>query len=281
MEGRGAILVTGCSSGIGYTCAHGLKVRGWHVVASCRRRADVERLRGEGLDCVLLDYEDESSIHKGFEEALEITGGRLDALFNNGAYGIPAMTEDIPTDALRQIFEANFFGWHTLTCRAIPVMREAGAGRIVQNSSVLGFAVLPTRGAYNATKFALEGLSDTLRLELHGTGIEVVLIEPGPITSQIRVNARAQYEKWIAPIVEHSPWETFYETTLRERLYGESGKDRYELGPEAVLHKLIHALESPRPRPRYYVTTPTHVAGALKRVLSTRLFDRVLRRNAP
>jgi len=273
------ILITGCSSGIGYTAAHGLKVRGWHVVASCRRRADVERLQGEGLDCVLLDYEDERSIHAGFEAALDLTDGRLDALFNNGAYGIPAMTEDLPTDALRQIFEANFFGWHTLTCRAIPVMREAGAGRIVQCSSVLGFAALRMRGAYNATKFALEGLSDTMRVELHGTGVEVILIEPGPITSKIRENARGQYEKWIEPIIDHSPWEDFYKTTARERLYGDTGKDRYELGPEAVLHKLIHAIESPRPRPRYYVTTPTYFAGTLKRLLPTRWFDAVMRRS--
>lgn len=277
MERRRTILITGCSSGIGYTCAHGLKVRGWHVVASCRRRADVERLQGEGLDCVLIDYEDEPSIHAGFEAALDLTDGRLDALFNNGAYGIPAMTEDLPTDALRQIFEANFFGWHTLTCRAVPVMREVEAGRIVQCSSVLGFAALKTRGAYNATKFALEGLSDTLRLELHGTGIDVILIEPGPITSKIRENARGQYEKWIEPIIEHSPWEDFYETTLRRRLYEDTGKDKHELGPEAVFHKLIHAIESPRPRARYYVTTPTHVAGALKRILPTRWLDAILR----
>jgi len=280
MDGRRTILITGCSSGIGYTCAHGLKVRGWHVVASCRRQADVERLRGEGLDCVLIDYEDEPSIHAGFEAALDLTGGRLDALFNNGAYGIPAMTEDLPTDALRQIFEANFFGWHTLTCRAIPVMREAEAGRIVQCSSVLGFAALGTRGAYNATKFALEGLSDTLRIELHGTGIAVILIEPGPITSRIRENARGQYEKWIEPITGHSPWEDFYETTLRKRLYEDTGKDKYELGPEAVFHKLIHAIESPRPGPRYYVTTPTYFAGALKRLLPTRWFDAVMRRSS-
>ena len=274
------ILITGCSSGIGYTCAHGLKVRGWNVVASCRRAADVSRLEGEGLNCVLIDYEDEPSIHAGFEEALDLTGGRLDALFNNGAYGIPGMTEDLPTDALRQIFEANFFGWHTLTSRAIPVMREAGAGRIVQNSSVLGFAALPTRGAYNATKFALEGLSDTLRIELHGTGIHIVLIEPGPITSKIRENARGQYERWIAPIADHSPWTDFYETTLKERLYAPYSKDKYELGPEAVLHKLIHAIESTRPRPRYYVTTPTYFAGTMKRLLSTRRFDALLRRSS-
>ncbi len=281
MPDRKTILITGCSSGIGYTCAHGLKVRGWRVIASCRRAADVERLRAEGLECVLIDYEDEASIHTGFDEAFDLTENRLDALFNNGAYGIPGMTEDLSTDALRQIFEANFFGWHTLTCRAIPVMREAGAGRIVQNSSVLGFAALRTRGAYNSTKFALEGLTDTLRIELHGTGIHMVLIEPGPVTSKIRENARAHYEKWIKPIREHSPWDDYYGETLEPRLYDpESSKDRFELGPESVLRKLIHALESPRPKPRYYVTTPTYIAGTLKRLLPTRMFDAVMRRSS-
>ncbi len=280
MPDRKTILITGCSSGIGYTCAHGLKVRGWRVIASCRRADDVERLRGEGLECVLIDYEDEASIHAGFDEAMDMTDNRLDALFNNGAYGIPGMTEDLSTDALRQIFEANFFGWHTLTCRAIPIMREAGAGRIVQNSSVLGFAALPARGAYNSTKFALEGLTDTLRLELYGTGVDMILIEPGPVTSKIRENARTHYDKWIKPIREHSPWDDYYGDTLEPRLYKEYEKDRFELGPESVLRKLIHALESPRPRPRYYVTTPTYIAGTLKRLLPTRLFDAVMRRSS-
>lgn len=279
MADKRTILITGCSSGIGHVCAHGLKARGWHVIASCRKPEDVARLREEGLESVLIDYEDDASIHSGFDEALVLTGGRLDVLFNNGAYGIPGMAEDLPTDALRQIFEANFFGWHTLTRRAIPVMREQGNGRIVQCSSVLGFAALKSRAAYTSTKFALEGLTDTMRMELYGSGIEVSLIEPGPITTKIRENAVPHYEKWIKPAAESSFWRDFYRDTMEPRLYGEYTVDRFELGSEAVLKKLVHAIESPRPRPRYYITTPTYIVGWMKRLLPTRWSDAVLRRS--
>ena len=268
------VLITGCSSGIGYASAHLLHARGWRVVASCRKQQDVDRLRGEGLQCVRLDYEDAASIETGFREALEIAGGRLDALFNNGAYAIPGCVEDLPTDALRQIFEANLFGWHDLTRRAIPVMRAQGHGRIVQNSSVLGLIALKYRGAYNATKFALEGLSDTLRIELAGTGIQVATIEPGPIATKFRINARPQFERWID--WENSANREFYERKMIPRLNaGEGDTQPFELPAEAVARKLVHALESPRPKPRYYVTTPTYALGVLKRLLPARLLDKV------
>jgi NAD(P)-dependent dehydrogenase (short-subunit alcohol dehydrogenase family) len=274
MSATRTVLITGCSSGIGYASAHLLHARGWQVVASCRKQADVERLRGEGLACVRLDYEETASIDSGFREALAITGGRLDALFNNGAYAIPGCVEDLPTDALRQIFEANLFGWHELTRLALPVMRAQGQGRIVQNSSVLGLIALKYRGAYNATKFALEGLSDTLRIELAGTGIAVSTIEPGPIATKFRQNARPQFERWIG--WESSPNRTFYERQMIPRLNaGEGDTQPFELPAEAVARKLIHALEAPRPKPRYYVTTPTYALGVLKRLLPTRLLDKV------
>lgn len=270
------LLITGCSSGIGLHCAHGMKARGWQVIASCRKQTDVERMRAEGLESVRIDYADEPSIHAGFDEALTLAGGRLDALFNNGAYATPAMAEDLPTEALRANFEANFFGWHTLTCRAIKVMRNQGSGRIVQNSSILGFITLPARASYNSTKFAIEGMSDTLRLELHGSGIFVSLIQPGPVTSKIRENSIAHYERWIKPHKENSYWTKRYSDVLEPRLYN-GGGDRFELGPESVLKRLVHACENPRPKPRYYVTTPTYMMGFLKRILSTRMLDRVLR----
>jgi len=197
-------------------------------------------------------------------------GGRIDVLFNNGAYGIPGMAEDMPTEALREIFEANFFGWHTLTRLAIPVMREQQSGRIVQCSSILGFITLPARSAYNATKFAVEGMSDTLRLELHGSGVSVSLIEPGPVTSKIRENSIPQYEKWIKPNAENSVWAENYRTKLEPRLYNGSA-DRFELGPESVLKRLVHACESARPKPRYYVTDTRARLGAAPGFLMTRL----------
>ncbi|WP_039017593.1 SDR family NAD(P)-dependent oxidoreductase [Halocynthiibacter namhaensis] len=272
-----SILITGCSSGIGYNAAHGLRARGWQVLASCRKEEDCARLRDEGFSSPRIDYEDEASIETGLSEVLNETGGTLDAVFNNGAYAIPGAVEDLPRGALRQIFESNFFGVHDLTRQVIPVMRKQGHGRIIQCSSVLGFAALRFRGAYNSTKFAMEGLTDTLRLEMHGTGIHVILIEPGPITTKIRKNSQGPFEKWVD--WKNSARKEQYEKVFLPRLYDESGTpDTFELPPEAVTKKLIHALESNRPRPRYYVTTPTYFMGIAKRVLPTRGLDWLARR---
>jgi NAD(P)-dependent dehydrogenase (short-subunit alcohol dehydrogenase family) len=265
-----SILITGCSSGIGHDAAHGLRARGWRVFAACRRPEDCARLHGEGFDSPLIDLQDSATITSGLAEVLEATGGRLDALFNNGAFACPGAVEDLPTDALRAIFEANFFGWHELTRQVIPVMRAQGHGRIVQNSSVLGLVVMPWRGAYVASKFALEGLTDTLRIEMRGTGVRIVSIEPGPVTSRIRENAIPHFERWID--WQGSARAAQYDT-LRDRLYKDRGPDRFELPAAAVTRKLVHALESPRPRPRYYVTTPTYLMGALRRLLPTRALD--------
>jgi len=267
------VLITGCSTGIGYDAAHGLRARGWRVFASCRKEADCARLRGEGFDSPRIDYEDEASIARGLAEVLEATGGRLDALFNNGAYAIAGPVEDIPTEAMRTIFQANFIGWHDLTRRVIPVMRKQGAGRIVQCSSVLGVVAMKWRGAYVATKFAVEGLSDAMRMELTGTGIHVSIIDPGPIDTAFRANAIKQFEKWVD--WENSARVEEYRETLLDQLYKGSSK-----GPQwpasAVTKKLVHALEAKRPKLRYYVTTPTYAMGALRRVLPARALDWVL-----
>ncbi|MEM7733675.1 MAG: SDR family NAD(P)-dependent oxidoreductase [Pseudomonadota bacterium] len=269
------LLITGCSSGIGLDAAHGMRARGWRVFASCRKEEDCQKMRDEGFESPRIDYQDEATIHAALAEVLEATGGRLDALFNNGAFASPGLLEDVPTDALRAIFEANVFGWHTLTRAVIPVMRKQGEGRVVQNSSILGFVSQPWRGAYVATKFAIEGLTDTLRLEMKGTGVAFILIEPGPVTSKIRENAMAHFERWI-------DWENAARSedyqTLMTRLYGHGVPDRFELPASAVTKKLIHALEAPKPRARYYVTTPTYLAGYLKRVVPTRALDWILMR---
>lgn len=272
-----SILITGCSSGIGYDAAQALRGRGWLVFATCRQEKDCERLRGEGFESFPLDYTDEGSIKSAVAQVLERTGGTLDALFNNGAYAIPGAVEDLPRDAMRAIFETNVFGYHDLTNQIIPVMRAQGHGRIINCSSVLGLAAARFRGAYNATKFALEGLTDTLRLEMHDTPIEVVLIEPGPITTRFRINARAQFEKWID--WQTSPQRSVYETQLKPRLYDDSGTpDTFELPCAAVTKKLIHALESKHPKPRYYVTVPTYLVGIMRRILPIRALDWVLRK---
>lgn len=270
-----SILITGCSSGIGRDAALALQARGWRVFAACRAQGDCDALIADGLESPRIDYEDPVSIASGLDEVLKATGGTLDALFNNGAYAIPGAVEDVSTDALRAIFEANLFGWHDLTNRVIPVMRAQGHGRIVNCSSVLGFVPMRWRGAYVATKFALEGLTDTLRMEMNGTGIKVVLIEPGPIATAFRRNARIQFERWID--WTSSPRATQYRDALIPRLYESAREgDRFEKPASAVTAKLTHAVEAARPRPRYYVTGPTHMAGIARRLLSTRLMDRFL-----
>jgi NAD(P)-dependent dehydrogenase (short-subunit alcohol dehydrogenase family) len=269
-----SVLITGCSSGIGYDAAHTLKARGWRVLATCRKREDCERLRSEGLESFPLDYASEASIEDAVGEALSRTGGRLDALFNNGAFACPGAVEDLPRGALREIFETNLFGVHDLSARVIPAMRRQGHGRIVNCSSVLGFVALKWRGAYVSTKFALEGLTDTLRLEMRDTAIHVVLIEPGPVTSRIRANSIPHFERWVN--WEASARAEQYRATLLKRLYEPGGQDFFELPPAAVSRKLIHALEAPNPRARYRVTTPTQAMNALRRALPTRALDWIL-----
>lgn len=267
------LLITGCSSGIGEVAARALRERGWRVFASARKPEDVARLAREGFEAVQLDLDDSASIQAAVDELLGRTGGTLDALFNNGTWGLPGAVEDLSREALRAQFETALFGWVELTNLIIPVMRRQGGGRIVQCSSVLGYAAFPYRGAYNAAKFALEGITDTLRMELSGTGIHVSLIEPGPISTRFRANALKAFQRWIR--IEGSAHEIQYRRQL-ERLTKEGPAAPFTLPPEAVVKRLIHALESPRPKPRYPVTVPAVAFYWLKRVLPIRTMDRLL-----
>lgn len=271
-----SILITGCSSGIGYDAAHGLAQKGWRVFATCRHQADCDRLESEGLESFPLDYDSPKSIATAVDETLSRTGGTLNALFNNGAFAIPGLVEDLPRDAMRAIFETNFFGQHDLTQRLIPTMRKQGHGRILMNSSVLGFAALPWRGAYNSTKFAMEGWADSLRVEMQGTGIHVVLIQPGPITSDLRQKSQGPFEKWLNP--ETSARAEEYESKLKPRLYAPKSTDTFELPASAVTNVVHQSLIHPNPRPRYRITTPTKAMAVAKRLLSTRMLDRILSR---
>ncbi|MFM9270075.1 SDR family oxidoreductase [Halomonas elongata] len=271
-----SLLITGCSSGIGHAAAHAMAARGWRVFATTRKDNDVARLEEEGLEALRLDLADSASIETAVAEVSQRTGGALTALFNNGAYGQPGAVEDLTRDVLRAQLETNLLGTHELTTRVLPMMRAQGHGRIVHNSSVLGFAALPYRGAYVCSKFALEGLTDTLRQELTGSGIHVSLIQPGPITSRFRENAHRAFKANID--TAHSAHADTYEK-VEARLANPDGKAPFTLDAEAVVKKLVHALEHPRPRPRYAVTLPTHLFAALKRVLSTRGMDRVLLRS--
>jgi len=269
------ILITGCSSGIGRCAAQMLQQRGYQVIASARNPEDVARLQQQGLNSLQLDLRDSQSIQQAVEQTLSLTGGRLFGLFNNGAYGQPGAVEDLSREVLRAQFETNLFGTHELTNLLIPVMREQGHGRIIQNSSVLGLITMKYRGAYNASKFALEGLTDTLRQELAGSGVHISLIEPGPITSRFRANAMAQYQQNIDK--QHSYHRAVYQG-LEARLKKQGPAAPFTLPPEAVVKKLIHALESSRPKARYYVTAPTYLFGYGRRLFSTRVMDWVLGR---
>lgn len=269
-----SILITGCSSGIGYDAAHGLARAGWRVFATCRKPEDCTRLQAEGLESFALDYADPDSIAAAVAETLRRTGGTLDALYNNGAFACPGAVEDLPREALREIFETNVFGVHDLTCRIVPVMRAQGHGRIVNCSSVLGLVALKWRGAYVASKFAIEGLTDVLRLELGDTPVKVILLNPGPITSKIRQNSIPHFERWVN--WQASPRAEQYRNVLIKRLYETRGPDRFELPASAVTAKLLAALTAPRPRARYYVTTPTYLMGAARRILPVRALDWLL-----
>ncbi len=267
-----SILITGCSSGIGYTCALGLKARGWRVFATARNAADISRLQSLGLETLYLDYTERASIEACVGEVSKRAGGKLYALFNNGAYGQPGAVEDLTRDVLEAQFQANVFGWHQLTTACLPLIRANGSGRIVQNSSVLGLVAMKWRGAYNASKFAIEALSDTMRLELRGTAIKIVVIEPGPILSRFTEHALEAFNKNID--ASNSHYSEAY-AAQRARL-GKGGSNRFKLPPEAVLEKLIHALESPRPNARYYVTTPTYIMAWCRRFFPQKLLDYVL-----
>ncbi len=268
------ILITGCSSGIGLYCARALLATSrWRVFAAARKPEDAAKLRAEGFDSPLLDLADATSVSAAAAEVLEKTNGKLDALFNNGAYAIPGAVEDISRDALRTQFETNVFGWLQLTNSIIPSMRQNNGGRIIQNSSVLGYVALKYRGAYNASKYAIEGLTDTMRLELAGSGIRLILIEPGPVRSRFRENATAQYHKWI-----NRDGSIHRDKYLQMETAWQNGKEMvFTLPPDAVWRALRHSLEARSPKLRYRITIPAKVFWYLKRMLPTSALDSILR----
>jgi NAD(P)-dependent dehydrogenase (short-subunit alcohol dehydrogenase family) len=263
------ILITGCSSGIGYASAKVLKARGYRVFATVRNAEDKARLEADGLEVLVMDYRDSASLKACVSEVSSRTDGKLFALFNNGAHGQPGAVEDLSRSVLEQQFSSGFFGWHELTCLCLPLIRANGGGRIINCSSVLGLVAMKWRGAYNAMKFALEGLTDTMRLELRGSGIYVSTIEPGPIATRFVEHALAMFNRNIK--IEGSHYQPAYERQFAR--LGKGGSDRFKLPPEAVAMKLVHALESPRPQAHYYVTVPTYLVGIARRLLPSRVMD--------
>ena len=267
------VLITGCSSGIGYHVAKGLKERGYNVYATARKEADVQRLISEGIKCLQLDYADSESVQDLANELMLLVGTNLYGVFHNGAYGQPGAVEDLTRETLEKQFAANVFGWMELNNRLIVMMRQNNRGRIIFNSSVLGLVSLPFRGAYNASKYAIEGFADTLRLELSDTNIKVSLIEPGPIESRFRANALQALKDNVN--MEDSVHRDRYKRTIA-RLAKEGHVEPYTLSPEAVLEKVIHAFEHNSPKAHYYVTKPTYIMGFLKRILPTKVMDKFI-----
>ncbi|MGW9231481.1 SDR family oxidoreductase [Pseudorhizobium sp. NPDC055634] len=270
-----SIIVTGCSSGIGAHCARALKRDGWRVFATVRKAEDLASLEADGIEALSMDDTRPDTIAALVEAVRERTDGRIDALFNNGAYGQPGAVEDISTAVLREQFETNLFGWHELTRRVVPLMRRQGRGRIVNCSSILRLLPYRYRGAYTASKYALEGLMVTMRMELDGSGVHVSLIEPGPIASRFTANALAKIEQHVD--LENSAHSIEYKRQLA-RLGGTGQKNPHRLGPEAVYDVLTHALTASRPKPHYLVTTPARQGALLKRLLPADLFYRLMRR---
>lgn len=269
------VLITGCSSGIGYCVAKGLRERGYQVFASARKQEDVERLEAEGFKTLQLDLADPESVQDAVYELMLRTNSELYAVFHNGAYGQAGALEDLSRTALEQQFATNVFGWHQLTTMVMPLLRQRNEGRIIYNSSLLGYVALPFRGAYNASKYAIEGMADTLRLELADTDIKVCLIEPGPIESRFRANALQSLRAHVS--IDQSAHRQKYQGAIR-RLEKAGSAAPFTLPPEAVLEKVIHALESPNPKARYPVTVPAHLFWVLRRVLPTRWLDSILLR---
>ncbi|MGE0701808.1 MAG: SDR family NAD(P)-dependent oxidoreductase [Hyphomicrobiaceae bacterium] len=272
-----SILITGCSTGIGLAAAQALKARGWRVLATARRPADLERLeRQHGLEAIALELKDEASIARCADEALRRTDGKLYALYNNAAYGVIGAMEDISAAVLREQLEVNVVAAHELTRRLVPAMRRAGRGRIVMCSSVLGLVSGPYRGAYSASKYALEALSDAMRLELRPAGIHVSLLEPGPIESHFMATTLSTFTSQVE--MERSPHREAYARRMARMQSDGGGRGLLKLGPEAVVEKLVHAVESRRPRARYKIGLMTKGAHALKRLLPDALLDRIVAR---
>lgn len=269
------IIVTGASSGIGAHCARALKTDGWRVFATARKPADIAVLEQEGFEAFYLDYREPESIEALVSTVMERTGGRLDALYNNGAHAQAGAVEDLPVEALREQFEANVFGWHDLTRRVLPAMRAQGHGRLVHCSSILGLMPARLRGAYCASKYAVEGLMLALRQELEGSGIHVSLIEPGPVTSNIHKNGMT----WFLKHVDYG--NSHYRDDYRAQLSQvRNAGEKVRADPQVVYKALRHALVSRSPRPHYVVTAPARIGVLMKRLLPADMLYRILSKAA-
>ena len=268
------ILITGCSSGIGKNVAITLHNKGWRVFATCRSKTDCTFFTKLGIESFPLDLLKEESINCAVNLVKEKTKSQLDVLFNNGAYAIPGAIQDIPRSAVREIFEVNVFGQIDLINRCIPLMMSSDYPKIINCSSVLGFISLPYRGLYSATKYSIEALTDALRRENYDSKIKFVLIQPGPINTDIKKKSIKHFEKWID--WKKSIHQKTYENKVIKRLYDNNYKDAfnsYELQPDEVTKILINILNSKKPKARYKITIQTKIAQIMIKLLPTNTLD--------
>ena len=268
------ILITGCSSGIGKDVAITLHNKGWRVFATCRSKTDCTFFTKLGIESFPLDLLKEESINCAVNLVKEKTKSQLDVLFNNGAYAIPGAIQDIPRSAMREIFEVNVFGQIDLINRCIPLMMSSDYPKIINCSSVLGFISLPYRGLYSATKYSIEALTDALRRENYDSKIKFVLIQPGPINTDIKKKSVKHFEKWIN--WKKSIHKKTYENKVIKRLYDNNYKDSfnsYELQPDEVTKILINVLNSKKPKARYKITIQTKIAQIMTKLLPTNILD--------
>ncbi|MGE3593692.1 MAG: SDR family NAD(P)-dependent oxidoreductase [Arcobacter sp.] len=270
------ILITGCSSGIGLETALILKRNGIKVYASARKDKDVEMLKDLGFETFKIDVRNKDEIKYALETILK-NDLKLDAVFNNAGFGQPGAVEDLSVKVLKKQFNTNFFGLHEVTIQAMKIFRAQGYGKIIQHSSVLGIISLKFRGAYNASKYAIEGINDTLRQEVLGSQIYISTINTGPVTSKFRENALKKFNKNIT--VEGSFWEETYKKELKARLETTEDKAPFNLPASSVANTVLKIMNTKKPKPRYYVTTATHLLGFFKRILTTSLLDKLLNKN--
>jgi NAD(P)-dependent dehydrogenase (short-subunit alcohol dehydrogenase family) len=276
-----SVLVTGCSSGIGLACARVLRDAGWRVVPTARAQKDLDRLRADGFEPVRLDVADAASVEACAAETLRLLGGAIGGIVNNAGFGQAGAIEDLSREVLRYQFEVNLIGMQDLTNRFVPVLRRQGWGRIVNISSVLGRISMPFNGAYSATKFAMEAIADAMRVELWGSGVGVILVEPGPIVSEFRHNAAARAGATLD--TEKAQFAAVYKKEIERRIRQQKKPDLFTKPPEAVAAKVRHALESERPKHRYCVTIPAYAGYWLGRLAPHALVDALMagRRRAP
>ncbi len=270
MKNQTSVLITGCSTGIGLKTALYLQKKGYMVFATARYQKDVKILKSRGLQAYKLDVTKKITIEQCLENVLSKTGGSIDVLFNNAGFGQTGAMEDISTDVLKKQFDTNVFGLFEVTNQVLKIMQTQGYGKIIQHSSVLGLVSLKLRGAYNSSKYAVEGLTDTLRLELINTDIYISLLNTGPIRSNFRQNAIKNLKKNVD--IDSSRFKDIYYRNIN------ATKSDVPFSLEAIdVAKIVEKIiETKKPAPRYYITKATYIFGILKRLLSTALLDKIL-----